>query len=235
MWNIWSVKFRKTNYNTNHVGNMKIQLAVFRNRSDKNMNRLLKAQASARFFAFPASGRSRGWTGIVLCACVNGSFGSWGGKAYFRPDIYNRPTYRLCPAKNKRRCHFSPFEHMGEPTACEWVSVCTFGPQRACLVTQQISVLHIKQQIQSQPSFFWTVMSHRGHFMASPFCSRSYIQIQWMDHKNGHKMMKNSRDSGECRRGQVLLCSHTVNTARGSGDVSTETFSEFKTCTLILG
>lgn len=48
----------------------------------------------------------------------------------------------------------------------------TFGPQRACLVTQQISVLHIKQQIQSQPSFFWTMMSQRGHFMASPFSSR---------------------------------------------------------------
>lgn len=47
----------------------------------------------------------------------------------------------------------------------------TFGPQRACLVTQQISVLHIKQQSQSQPSFFWTMMSQRGHFMASPFCS----------------------------------------------------------------
>lgn len=47
----------------------------------------------------------------------------------------------------------------------------TFGPQRACLVTQQISVLHIRQQSQSQPSFFWTMTSQRGHFMASPFCS----------------------------------------------------------------
>lgn len=55
----------------------------------------------------------------------------------------------------------------------------TFGPHRACLVTQQISVLHIKQQIQSHPSFFWTMMSHRGHFMASPFCSRLCSWIQW--------------------------------------------------------
>lgn len=59
------------------------------------------------------------------------------------------------------------------------VHVVTFGPQRACFVTQQISVLHIRQQIQSQPSFFWTMMSHRGHFMASPFCNRLCIEIQW--------------------------------------------------------
>lgn len=61
------------------------------------------------------------------------------------------------------------------------VSPLPFGPQRACLVTQQISVLHIKQQIQSQPSFFWMTMSHRGHFMASPFCSRlsSIFLVCW--------------------------------------------------------
>lgn len=41
-------------------------------------------------------------------------------------------------------------------------------------MTQQISVLHMTQQIQSQPSFFWTMMSHCGHFMASPFCSSLY-------------------------------------------------------------
>ncbi len=45
----------------------------------------------------------------------------------------------------------------------------TWGPHRACLVTQQISVLHIKQQIQSQPSFFWTITWHLGQFIASPF------------------------------------------------------------------
>lgn len=55
----------------------------------------------------------------------------------------------------------------------------TFGPQRACLVTQQISVLHIKQQSQSQPSFFWTMTSQRGHFMASPFCSMFYDDTGW--------------------------------------------------------
>lgn len=32
------------------------------------------------------------------------------------------------------------------------------------------------QQIQSQPSFFWTMMSHRGHFMASPCCSSLYSE-----------------------------------------------------------
>lgn len=47
----------------------------------------------------------------------------------------------------------------------------TFGPHRACLVTQQISVLHIRQQSQSQPLFFCRVTSQPGHFMASPVAS----------------------------------------------------------------
>ena len=47
----------------------------------------------------------------------------------------------------------------------------TMGPQRGPLVTQQISVLHIVHRIQSHPSFFITMISHVGHFIASPFWS----------------------------------------------------------------
>ena len=36
----------------------------------------------------------------------------------------------------------------------------TFGPQRGPLVAQQISVLHMLHLIQSQPSFFWTMILH---------------------------------------------------------------------------
>lgn len=48
----------------------------------------------------------------------------------------------------------------------------TPGPQRGPLVTQQISVWHTVQRIQSQPSFFCTMMWHVGQCMASPSCTR---------------------------------------------------------------
>lgn len=48
----------------------------------------------------------------------------------------------------------------------------TPGPQRGPLVTQQISVWQTVQRIQSQPSFFWTMMRQVGQCMASPICTR---------------------------------------------------------------
>lgn len=47
----------------------------------------------------------------------------------------------------------------------------TPGPQRGPLVTQQISVWQTVQRIQSQPSFFWTMMRQVGQCMASPICT----------------------------------------------------------------
>ena len=51
----------------------------------------------------------------------------------------------------------------------------TLGPQRGPFVAQQISVLHMLQRIQSQPSLFWTTILQEGHGIASPsstiFCS----------------------------------------------------------------
>lgn len=113
---------------------------------------------------------------VHSCALLSGSSGSWDDKADYWPCIYNRLMCRHCPVKDKKKASASQVTLLGTDQTsrpmCVFVCVFTFGPQRACLVTQQISVLHIRQQIQSQPSFFWTMMSHRGHFMASPFCSR---------------------------------------------------------------
>lgn len=47
----------------------------------------------------------------------------------------------------------------------------TPGPQRGPLVTQQISVWQTVQRIQSQPSFFCTMMRQVGQCMASPICT----------------------------------------------------------------
>ena len=50
----------------------------------------------------------------------------------------------------------------------------TLGPQRACLVAQQISVLQTLQRIQSQPSFFCTTIKHLGQVIASPSATSFY-------------------------------------------------------------
>lgn len=55
----------------------------------------------------------------------------------------------------------------------------TPGPQRGPLVTQQISVWQTVQRIQSQPSFFWTMMRQVGQCMASPICTRVWWWGRW--------------------------------------------------------
>ena len=57
----------------------------------------------------------------------------------------------------------------------------TLGPHRACLVTQQISVLQTVHIIQSQPSFLMMITWHVGHFIASPNFNSSWTHRQHTD------------------------------------------------------
>lgn len=107
------------------------------------------------------------------------------------PDVSPRPC------ENQNRSKFNLL--FGRRSNILKEGQVTFGPQRACLVTQQISVLHITQQSQSQPSFFWTMMSQRGHFMASPFCSR------FCDAKCGIRERRQN-----CLAGTVIYTLHTL-------------------------
>lgn len=74
-----------------------------------------------------------------------------------------------------RTMHSSDIDnsYMRQSPYSYWLYTHTFGPQRRCFVAQQISVLHMTQRIQSQPSFFCTMILHCGQFIASPFSTRS--------------------------------------------------------------
>jgi len=50
----------------------------------------------------------------------------------------------------------------------------TLGPQRACLVTQQISVRQTEHRTQSQPHRFISITWHCGQDRASPLATKAY-------------------------------------------------------------
>ena len=57
-------------------------------------------------------------------------------------------------------------------------SLYTFGPHRACLVAQHISVLQTLHLIQSQPSFFCTTILHDGQCIALPSFNIFYTHTE---------------------------------------------------------
>ena len=109
-----------------------------------------------------------GHQGILASKIQIFSFINFSGSSCTKDGIWYVHQPCIC---TRQRCHLDPAKQkkkMRENDCQPQNRVLTLGPQRSCLVTQQISVRQQVHLTQSQPHFFNNITWQLGQFRASP-------------------------------------------------------------------